>query len=132
MCDLQPARPCQSPLPPSLADSPLLPSCRLRQMKAKLQGSSTGGKTSKASPAGDRQPSGHPSSRQGAPSAAGGAQGAQSAANGPAAAAGGGSAAPADQRQSLPPLTPEEMRHQYAGAHWGLDHEKAQFLHDGP
>lgn len=34
-------------------------------------------------------------------------------ANGPAPA---GGAAPADQRTSLPPLTPEEMRRQYAGA----------------
>lgn len=37
-------------------------------------------------------------------------------ANGPAALAGsGGGAVPADQRHLLPPLTPDEMRRQYAG-----------------
>lgn len=88
-------------------------------MKAKLSSATSVAKgSSKASPSGqqERQPSGSlglqgkqhsgglgPDSRAGAP-------------NGPLQhAVSGGTAAPADQRHLLPPLTPEEMRRQYAG-----------------
>lgn len=78
----------------------------LRQMKAKLSSASgskagTPPKPSASGQQGARAPGGA------VPSGAPAAQGA----NGPGPA---GGAAPADQRQSLPPLTPEEMRRQYA------------------
>lgn len=77
-------------------------------MKAKLSSSSAGkGGTPKGSPA--------PPGTSSKPHTAGGGG---SALGGPA-GANGPSAAPADQRQSLPPLTPEEMRRQYAGAQAG-------------
>jgi hypothetical protein len=93
----------------------------LRQMKAKLSSATgSGGKGGKGSPGqGERQPSGlaAPGSKQhpGAPP-----ENRPGGANGPAQPhAGGGGAvpppAPADQRNLLPPLTPEEMRRQYAG-----------------
>ena len=77
-------------------------------MKAKLS-SASGGKagTPPKPSAGGQQGAKGPGG-----AAPGGTQAAQ-AANGPLQASG---AAPADQRQSLPPLTPEEMRRQYAGA----------------
>lgn len=85
-------------------------------MKAKLSSASgskagTPPKPSASGQQGARAPGGA------VPSGAPAAQGA----NGPGPA---GGAAPADQRQSLPPLTPEEMRRQYAGAcdaGWGPD-----------
>lgn len=88
---------------------PSLPTpCRLRQMKAKLSSASgskagTPPKPSAGGQQGARAPGGAaPSGPLTGPGA-----------NGPGPASG---AAPADQRSSLPPLTPEEMRRQYAGA----------------
>lgn len=84
-------------------------------MKAKL--SATTSKSSKGSPSHsqqqERQSGGGlgPGNKHGGPFDSRGGS-----ANGPAALAGSGSgSAPADQRHLLPPLTPEEMRRQYAG-----------------
>ncbi|KAL4856778.1 Serine/threonine protein phosphatase 2A regulatory subunit B' eta isoform [Chlorella vulgaris] len=74
----------------------------LRQMKAKLSGSSSAGKS-------------RPQERQHlAPSSTGQAVMSQTGVSDSSRPAGANGPAAADQRQSLPPLTPEEMRKQYA------------------
>lgn len=73
-------------------------------MKAKLSGSSSAGKS-------------RPQERQHlAPSSTGQAVMSQTGVSDSSRPAGANGPAAADQRQSLPPLTPEEMRKQYAGA----------------
>ena len=117
------ARPRPTPLWYSATSAPLIAPLfavrRLRQMNAKLSSATAGSKSSKSGPSQqERPPSGSlvPASRQASAAAPPGHGSRHGSANGPVPSSG----PPADQRQSLPPLTPEEMRRQYSGERTGL------------